>query len=84
MGDIASLFDVLDAHVIDRLQLMLACGADPDSRDKKGTPVLLLAVRNGDALSVQALLDAGADIDGTDADGCSAVHVAAQRCQLLL
>lgn len=40
---------------------------------------LQLRASQGDAAEVQSLLEAGADVDGRDSEGCSALHWAADR-----
>ena len=55
-----------------------AAGAAPSARDAG----LLEAVRTGDAASVEALLDGGADVDEASADGTTALHWAVYRDDL--
>ena len=51
---------------VDRL---LDAGADPDIRDQYNNPVILMAARRGDLDVVQALIAAGAFLEGRDTDG---------------
>lgn len=56
---------------------LLARGADPFGRSRTGDPVLALAVRLGWQRMVEALVDAGVDLDARDSHGMSALHLAA-------
>ena len=47
-----------------------------------GTPALIEAARAGDAESVRALLDGGADVNARQGDGATALHWAAHRNSL--
>jgi len=65
------------------LKLFLEAGFSPDVRDKKGVPLLSLAVRSGHRNVVELLLDAGADIDAVSLDrGNTALMDAAADQQL--
>lgn len=55
----------------------LASGADPEERDTRGYPSLLVAARLGHWDIVDLLLDAGASPNPVDTDGRSALHYAA-------
>lgn len=54
-------FYTVNFHIIEAL---LAAGADANTKDKKGNTPLSLAVIRGQILTVKALLDAGALLDG--------------------
>jgi ankyrin repeat protein len=54
---------------------LLALGADPN----EGAP-LVAAASNRDASTIAALLEAGADVDGADDGGNTALNVAAESC----
>ena len=54
----------------------LARGADPNLCDKRGVSVLQIAANEGLLLVVDALLDAGAEIDAQDPAGDTALHYA--------
>jgi len=58
---------------------LLAAGADADRCDSStGDSALHAAVREGHVDVVQALLDTGADLEVTDANGATAIGVAAR------
>lgn len=48
-------------------------GADPNAKDAKGNPALMLATMFGDASAVRALLDAGANPNQTNTAGATAL-----------
>lgn len=50
------------------LQLYIDAGFSPDVRDKKGVPLICLAVRNDHKAAVDLLLASGADIDAVSMD----------------
>lgn len=58
------------------MRFELARGADPNLRDKRGVSVLQIAANEGLLLVVEALLDAGAQIDAQDPAGDTALHYA--------
>jgi len=64
---------------LDMLQLLLAAGADPNTRDESGTTPLLLAARLVQAAAVERLLAAGANPNAQDAEGRTPLHHAVQR-----
>ena len=51
-------------------------GADPNTKDADGWPVLLLAAAEGNPAIVSLLLKAGADVDGINSDGTTALMAA--------
>lgn len=61
----------------DRVKATLARGMDPNTVDPNGDPVLLVAARAGNRATVQALLDARAEVDRRNRFGDSAIMVAA-------
>ncbi len=52
---------------------LLKAGADPNTKDAEGTPVLLLAADAGDGEVVRLLLDADVDVNAKDARGSTAL-----------
>ena len=60
-----------------RVVELLNGGANPNTKDESGTPVLMLSAIYGSAASMQTLLDRGADPNATNAAGASALHYAA-------
>ena len=48
------------------LRILLAAGANPHSRGNDGRTVLMVAASRGDVDTVQALLEAGADVNARD------------------
>lgn len=72
-ADLVAAIEDTDAEAVAKL---LAAGADPDSRNSDGAPVLLLAASEGELELVRLLLDAGAEVDSIDALGMSALMYA--------
>ncbi len=62
-------------------RLFLSEGTDPDDRDARGYPSLLIAARLGHWRIAGLLLDAGADDRTLDAQGRTALHYAAEAGQ---
>jgi len=60
----------------DTVACLIEFGADPNVRDKNGTPPLHRAVRNRGAAAVAALLAAGADPTATNKSGSTAMQLA--------
>ena len=54
------------------VRILLDGGANPNGGPRASAEPLLAAVANGEALSVQMLLDAGADPDPPSLDGATA------------
>jgi len=67
---------------VGELKSLLARGADPNSVDASGDPLLVIAARNGNVATVDALLAARAKPDVRNAHGDSAMMVAALKGQL--
>jgi ankyrin repeat protein len=64
--------DLLQAVIegdLNRLQRLLAAGADPNIADNAGWTALHFAAQRQDVSQVRALLDAGAEVDPADAHG---------------
>jgi ankyrin repeat protein len=57
--------------------LLLAKGADVNTRDDKGVTALQIAARWGNYKVAQLLLQMGADIRSRDKQGWTALHMAA-------
>jgi len=77
--------DLILSVVNDRvgeLKTLLARGADPNSVDRGGDPLLVIAARNGNLATVDALLLAKAKPDTPNAHGDNALMVAALKGQL--
>ena len=55
---------------------LLAEGADANTKNAGGRPVIVLAGFNGNLRTVRALLAAGADVNAVDANGTSALIAA--------
>src|SRR4051794_22973643 len=56
---------------------LLARGIDPDTVDKRGDPVVVVAARAGNRETVQALLEGGAKVNKPNIVGDTAIMVAA-------
>ena len=56
--------------------LLLDAGADPNTRDGFDAPAILYAV-SGDGTILRRLIEAGADVNGTDGKGNTALHAIA-------
>ena len=64
---------------------LLEQGADPNTKDKKGTPLLILTFgHSGRQAMMKLLIDHGADINGKDAIGCTALMYAAKGFPLII
>ena len=61
----------------DQVREMLARGMDPNTVDPNGDPVLLVAARAGWQTTLEALLAAGAKVDGPNSFGDRPITVAA-------
>ena len=57
---------------------LLEWGIDPNTRDERGTPALMLASQRGNLKVVERLLDAGADVNAHDKED----HTALMRASL--
>lgn len=76
-------------RLVEGLNLLVAAGADVNlravphhlQRNRGGTP-LIEAARSGNAKLIEALVAAGADINGKDVDGLTALDHAMQRNQV--
>ena len=65
----SEIFAAVLSSDTERLRASIANGADPNSLDALGATPLYYAITRGDAETVDALLDAGADIElPTDSD----------------
>ena len=68
----SEIFAAVLSSDTDRLRASIARGADPNSLDALGATPLYYAITRGDAETVEALLDAGADTElPTDSDDAS-------------
>ncbi|MCH5377069.1 MAG: ankyrin repeat domain-containing protein, partial [Planctomycetes bacterium] len=57
------------------LDALLALGADPNAKNGKGEPAML-ALRSQSPAKAQKLIDAGGDVDASDARGLTLLHYA--------
>jgi ankyrin repeat protein len=76
-GDILPRVDLADAVAqgdLPSVRARLAEGADPNTLDSEGVPVLLRAARTGNLAAVSLLLQAGADPTLPTEDGRSILH----------
>ena len=58
------------------ITLLLAAGADPNSTDDEGEPILIRVVIGESLNATKALLEAGATVDAKDEDGYTALYYA--------
>ena len=58
------------------VKFLLSRGANPDAAARNGLRALHRAARSGDVATLDALLDAGADLHALTADGRNVLHVA--------
>lgn len=65
----------------DDVKLLIQQGANPNSKNEQGVPILLVAADRKDVQAlpvVQALLEGGADVNAKDAQGQTALYYAAR------
>lgn len=73
-----ALINAVYAGEIERVRTLIERqGANADSVDDDGRPVLFLAARQGSVPMVKLLLDKGANIEATAPDGSKPLHIAA-------
>jgi ankyrin repeat protein len=73
------LRQAVQACLQDVISLLVAQGADPNSRNRDGQSLLHQATKNGDAEVVQQLLTyEEISINATDRQSCTALHIAAE------
>lgn len=81
VGDVPELDpppDLLEAVLKGRgVAEALLRGADPNQRDSKGTPLVILATLRGDFSSVETLIKHDADVFARGPNGMSIIHAAA-------
>ncbi len=58
-----SFADVVNQGNVQAAELFLRAGLSPDTRDRRGTPLVCLAARKGQGAMLRLLLDAGTHID---------------------
>ena len=63
-------------HVSDKIQLLASSGAELEATSESGSSALHFAAAAGSKETVQALLDLGADVNSTDAEGMTPLMVA--------
>jgi serine/threonine-protein phosphatase 6 regulatory ankyrin repeat subunit B len=76
-------FKFIQGDNIDVAQLMVAAGADVNTRDGEGASALYLAAVEGHDAVVRLLLDHGADVNQPDVMGLTPLHAAADGARLL-
>lgn len=57
------------------LELLLECGLDPSSRDERGQPLLFCAALSENVGAIDLLIQAGANVNQTDAYGETPLHL---------
>jgi hypothetical protein len=73
--------DAVAAGDLTTVRVLLAEGADVGSANEYGIPALHTAARNGHVDVMQALVDAGADLEATTRDGRTAFAFATDLCK---
>jgi ankyrin repeat protein len=68
-GPDCSLLETARTGQADRIEALMASGADIEARDEEGRTPLILAVLGGHFEAVSILLTAGADVEGRDNNG---------------
>jgi len=58
---------------------LLSLGADPNSKDRRGRPVIVVAAARGHSQILRTLLDAGASRDAADSSGFGPILMAARE-----
>ena len=76
------LIDAVKAGDAASAHLMLAAGADADSRDGESATVLMMAAHAGDLAMVQVLIEGGADVNACDERGWSPLSKAVYNPEL--
>jgi uncharacterized protein len=76
------LIDAVKAGDAASAHLMLAAGADADSRDGENATVLMLAAYAGDLPMVKVLIEGGADVNACDERGWSPLTKAVYNAEL--
>lgn len=65
--------EAMQEDMLNKLDILLTCGANPNVKDKEGLTPLDYAVERKDMAAVQKLLDAGADVGMQDKNGNTVV-----------
>lgn len=65
---------------LNKVKYLLACGADPDLKNKEGLSPFFIAVEKGSFHVAEAMLRAGVDVDATGLAQCTALHIAT-KCE---
>ena len=76
--DKALLHACLDEQ-INKVYLLLEKGADPNTRDEEGLPLLNIMIFRGLLDFVKVLVANGADVNSKDAQGTTPLHITAQE-----
>ena len=69
----------MEANSAEKVKLLVARGAQVNTRDKEGRTALMFAVDRGDVEVVEALLQAGADASVVNQEGATALMYAFQE-----
>ena len=77
----AALLQAAEAGDTNRLQDLLAKGADLDTRDQHGRNSLMIAAVEGNPAAVALLLEKGADVASRNKYGVTALHLAVGKGQ---
>jgi ankyrin repeat protein len=77
MSSSSELFEACASGDISSLQLLLDGGVSVETRNDKGTPILVFSATKGHAKVLELLLERGADVHVQSSNGGTALHAAA-------
>lgn len=78
-GSVTPLHSAAAGGSAEIVHLLLAAGADPNTRQNGGFTALHAAAQNGDAAMARDLLDHGAEVDPATEDGRTALAIAEEQ-----